>query len=233
MNNLPRPLHALLLSLIVATTINAQALGHKAPSPVPSPTPSLVAPSPLPAPSLSQLITVKNIEGASASEITMIRAGEQFANDMVKKACFKQWVLSAKYTETDGLSQAEIYNKIISTPMQVDVEMYTGTWKQNHVYKTVGWEADPFDGIVHMNRYFVKTARDVGDNLIHEDRGHSIGFHHYGNHSTSEPYGMNYAYEGCANQMMQKRGGKPYKPPGIRLEIRKKKKSVQKSKSAH
>jgi hypothetical protein len=220
----------LLLCAVFTASIAFGFSRGRAPEPVPSPTPSLVAPSPTPAPSLTQLITVRNIEGATASEITMIRAGEQFANEMVKKACFKQWVLSANYTETDGLSQAEVYNKIISTPMQVDVEMYTGTWKQNHVYKTVGWEADPFDGIVHMNRYFVKTARDVGDNLIHEDRGHSIGFHHYGNHATSEPYGMNYAYEGCANQMMQKKGGKPYKPPGLRLEIRKKKKHEKKSK---
>jgi hypothetical protein len=130
-------------------------------------------------------------------------------------------VLAAQYTENNGFTQAQIWALMASNPVTVDVEMYTGTYKANHVSKTIGYENDPWDGVVHMNRYFVNSAFMVADNLWHEAEGHSQGFHHYGVFSSSDPYGMNYAGEGCSQpQQMQKRGGKPYKPPGIRLEIR-------------
>lgn len=192
-----------------------------APSETPTPVPSV---SPSPGPELAykgEMISIRKIVGASAKEVDMIKAGAKLANDMLKKPCFKQWVQAADYTEDNGLSQVQIFNLITTTPMTVDVEMYTGTWSQNHVSKTVGWEADPFDGWVHMNRYFVNSAYMVGDNLIHEDRGHSLEFHHFNVKATSEPYGMNYAYEGCYQaQQMQAKGGKDYRPPGIRLEVR-------------
>jgi hypothetical protein len=63
----------------------------------------------------------------------------------------------------------------------------------------------------------------VADNLIHEAEGHSQGFHHYQVMSTSQPYGMNYAYEGCSHaQEMQAPGAPAFKPPGIRIKVRRK-----------
>lgn len=178
---------------------------------------------PIPVVTNGAMINIGTITGATDAEKIMITEGVKLANRMLTTACYKQWILAASYTEDNGLSDAEILDLVTTKPTHIDIEMYTGDWWANHKAKTVGYENDPFDNVVHMNRYFVNSAYMVGDNVIHEDRGHSLGFHHFGNHSTSEPYGQNYAYEGCSNQMQQARGAKAYKPPGIRIEIRKKK----------
>lgn len=210
--------------VVILLSAHAFAFAHRAPIPEPvvaaNPSPALPAPAPTP----TQRIMIGTITGATADEVPMIYEGLRLANAMLDRQCFRQWVLAAKYSENNGFTQQQIFDQVESQPSKVDVEMYTGTWKENHISKTVGWEADPFDGVVHMNRYFVNSAAMVGDNLIHEDRGHSIGFHHYQVHSTSEPYGMNYAYEGCSQaQQMQSKGGKPFRPPGLRIAIRRKK----------
>lgn len=158
----------------------------------------------------------------------MVRAGVALANAMLDRACFKQWVLAASYTESNGLTSAQILDKVVTQPSSVDVEMY---YENNRV---VGFEYDPFDGMVHMNRKFVDTASMVADNLEHEDRGHSLGFHHYGKFSTSVPYGMNYAYEGCSQQqMMRLKGNKVYRPPGLRIEVRHKRPKAKSSAPRH
>lgn len=211
------------LILCIATCEPAYTMGHKKPVPVatatPSPSPLVQGPSE-PATSGVPVISVGQITGATPAEVAMIADGVKLINRSLAGPCIKQWVLAATYTENNGLSQAQIWDLITAHRVPVDVEMYTGDWKANHIAKTIGYENDPFDGVVHMNRYFVRTAYMVADNLIHEDKGHSPGFHHYGKFSTSEPYGMNYAFEGCYNQQQQAKGGKRFKPPGIRLEIR-------------
>lgn len=191
-------------------------------APLPSPSPSAM-PSAIPSPAPSQIpvsqarINVGSISGASPAEVQMIGHGVQLANAMLDKPCFKQWVSAATYTENNGLNSPQIYQKISTEPSTVNVEMY---YENNRV---VGFEYDPFDGVVHMNRKFVNTADMVADNLEHEDRGHSLGFHHYGRFSSSVPYGMNYAYEGCSQQqMVMAKGGKliPFKPKGLNIETR-------------
>lgn len=222
----------LLLSL--STCDPAHAMGRKThPAPEPSPIAS-VSPTPVASPSAvpvdpTALISVGKITDAKATELPMLAQGVGLANAMLFKPCFKQWVTAATYTETNGLTSAQIYQKITTEPSSVDVEMYY----QNN--KVVGFEYDPFDGVVHMNRKFVNTASMVADNLLHEDRGHSLGFHHYGKFSTSVPYGMNYAYEGCSVQQMRK-GTRNFRPPGLRYEIRHRKGYVKKKhakKKAH
>lgn len=221
------------ITAVVLYLINVMVMGPKAFSfsraprpveielPAPSPTPTVTEAPPAVG---SPRIRIGKIIGATPAEIEMIHAGAELATNRLAGHCYKQWVLAATYTENEGLTQQQIWDKMVAHDVSVDVEMYTGSWKANHVWKTVGYESDPWDGVVHMNRYFVKTAEAVGDNLVHEHKGHSVGFHHFGVKATSQPYGQNYAYEGCAKQMMQGRGAKAYKPPGIRLEIRKAKK---------
>lgn len=166
-------------------------------------------------------VSVHSISGATVQEEQMIAEGVQLANRVLAGPCYKQWVLAATYTENNGLTQAQIWDLMAAQPVTVDVEMYLGDWRANHWAKTVGYENDPYDGVVHMNRYFVKTATMVADNLVHEGEGHSQGFHHYGAFSTSDPYGQNYALEGCLQaQEQQAPGGKRFKPPGIRIEVR-------------
>lgn len=141
-------------------------------------------------------LAVAKITGATAAEIPMIAEGVALANETMKTPCFKQFVLSAKWTETNGLTQAQIWDKLCSGPVTIDVDMFLGTWYQNNISKTIGYEDEP--GLVHMNRYFVDTAYMVADNLIHEAEGHSQGFSHYGVKATSVPYGLNDAFEACS-----------------------------------
>ncbi len=142
------------------------------------------------------VLIVGKITGAESTEPTMIADGVKLANDTMKTSCFRDFVLSASWTETSGLSQAQIYDKLCSGPITVDVDMYLGTWYENHVSRTIGYEKEP--GTVHMNRYYVNTAYMVADNLIHEGEGHSQGFRHDGVKATSVPYGLNDAFEACS-----------------------------------
>ncbi len=142
------------------------------------------------------VLVVDDITGATTAELTMIRDGVALANETMKTKCFKDFVLSASWTETNGLTQAQIYEKLCSVVVTIDVEMFMGTWYQNNVSKTIGYENEP--GKVYMNRYFVDTAYDVANNLVHEAEGHSQGFSHYGVKATSVPYGLNDAFEACS-----------------------------------
>lgn len=213
------------LLLGLSTCEPAYALGRKqAVSVAPLPSPSTLAmgaPITTHPPTTVPTISIGQISGATPSEVIMIGDGLKLANRVMAGYCYKEWVLAARYTENNGLNQEQIWELMSTHPVSVDVEMYTGTWKANHVSKTVGYENDPYDGVVHMNRYFVNSAMMVADNLVHEAQGHSQGFHHYGVFSTSDPYGQNYALEGCLQaQQQQARGGRRFKPPGIRLEVR-------------
>ena len=98
------------------------------------------------------------------------------------------------------MNQNQIWAVLVGKPVAVGVDIYSGTFKANHIAHTIGYEADPPDGVVHMNRFFVHSAYMVADNLVHEGEGHSQGFRHDHNKATSEPYGMNLAFEACAPQ---------------------------------
>jgi hypothetical protein len=150
----------------------------------------------VPVPTGVPFIVLGDITGATSAEQTMIVAGIALANETMATECFKNQVLSASWTETNGLSQQQIWDKLCSGPVAVDVDMYTGSWYQNHVTHTIGYEDEP--GVVHMNRYYVDTAYMVADNVVHEAEGHSQGFSHYQVKATSVPYGLNGAFEACS-----------------------------------
>lgn len=141
-------------------------------------------------------IVLGAVTGATAEEGPMIAEGVKLANQAMATACFRDFVLSASWTETNGLSQAQIWEKLCAAPVTVTVDMYLGSWYENHVSKTIGYEKEP--GTVHMNRYFVDTAYAVADNIVHEAEGHSQGFSHYSVKATSVPYGLNDAFEACS-----------------------------------
>lgn len=142
------------------------------------------------------VLAVNQITGATPDELLMIADGVSLANQTMATDCFRSFVMAASWTETNGLTQAQIWDLLCSNPVTVDLEMYTGSWYDNHVTHTVGYENEP--GVVHANRYFVDTAYMVADNLIHEAEGHSQGFSHYGVKETSVPYGLNLAFETCS-----------------------------------
>lgn len=195
-----------LLALSACTTVPIAPVGGPSPqpSPIASPAPTSSA-SPGPAPTVSPSpvaiqvprIHVGQITGAQdADELQMIATGAKLANQVMATPCFKAKVLSGQFTESNGLTALQIWAKLASKPVTVAVDMFTGSWKQNHVWKTIGYEDEP--GLVHMNRWFVTTAYMVADNLVHEGEGHSQGFSHYQVKATSVPYRLNEFFEVCA-----------------------------------
>lgn len=166
-----------------------------------SPTPSPVAsstPIPTPAPvalSGKPQMVLTQIKGATDAEIVQIKKGVELANAVLASDWFKTKVLAENFTETNiwdsdvELSNEQIYNHIAEKPIQVAVQMFYGTWRQNYIYKTMGYDIG--DGVTYMNRFYVSTAPVMGSLQTHEAEGHGQGFHHYGVFATSIPYKWN------------------------------------------
>lgn len=132
------------------------------------------------------------------SEIPMIKQAAVNANKIIASSCFKKHVMAGSFTESNNLSNKQIYDLVTTTTVKVDVEMYMGSWYVNHVYKTVGYENEP--GKVYMNRYFVGNSVMAGSNLLHEC-AHSLGFSHYNVKATSIPYKFNDFYDECSDEV--------------------------------
>ena len=154
----------------------------------PTPTPIEVQPPTQVQAKVPQM-KIKFIRGATDEEIIFIRKGIDDANKVLASDWFKVQVLKASFTETNGLTNGQIYNKLAERPIEVGIEMFYGSWKQNYIYKTMGYDIG--DGVVYMNRFYVDTAPVVGSLSTHEGEGHGQGFHHYGVFATSVPYTWN------------------------------------------
>lgn len=122
--------------------------------------------------------------------------GIEYANAIMRSECFMNSLLKANITETNLMSNEQILKFISDRTVKARVEFFTGNWKQNYIWKTVGYETVPFDGWTYVNRHFVKNARDAGSNIIHEVM-HTLGFDHLVVKKTSLPYTMNDIYEAC------------------------------------
>lgn len=134
------------------------------------------------------------------SEKTMIRSGLEIDNNILASSCFNVGVLTSNFTETNGLNNQQIYNAFKAHIIKINVTMFSGTWYQNHISKTVGYELDNDPNTCYQNRYYIDNAYDSGSNMLHE-AAHGIGFHHYGVKATSIPYQMNDIYDKCAEEL--------------------------------
>ncbi len=149
------------------------------------------APPPVitPLPSASNL-TVGSITGASPGEKLMILTAIGYLEKVIRAPEFKTAMLAANFTETNGFSNQQIYDMYFSQQMTVNVDDFTGTWTQNNVWHTMGYEAG--DGYVHANRVFVYDAITMMSLIAHELAHEPLGFHHSSaTDYTSVPYTMN------------------------------------------
>jgi len=109
---------------------------------------------------------------------------------------FKDAVMAAKFTETDGKSNQEIFDDFTKKTFNVSVKIFNGTWMQNHRFHTVALD-NSSDDFVYLNRYYFGSVADTADSIMHES-AHGTGYHHYGDKSTSVPYVMGQiAYDIC------------------------------------
>jgi len=144
-------------------------------------------------------INIGEIRGASNSEKKIIGDAVEYVRRVVYSNEFKDGVLQTQFTSTNGLTNEHILEKFITKSVTVNVEMYTGSFIENRVWKTQG--KDIGDGVVYANRYFISSAFDLADLILHEV-AHQLGFHHVSaSESTSVPYRMNQLFKLVAAQI--------------------------------
>lgn len=166
---------------------------------VSSPPPVIIPPLKLP-PLAFPVILSGQID-CIGDELQMIRAAFTDLSKVLASPTFKTRVLAAHFSETNDLSNIEIYNMLISkSPVYINFSMFTGSFKQNHIYKTMGYEDENYPSTCFANRYFIQNKETCASLILHEAM-HVLGFHHYGVMNTSVPYTMNDIYSASASEL--------------------------------
>lgn len=139
------------------------------------------------------------IKDATDQEVVMIKKAFAFLTEVYSSHFFREEILDANFTNTMGLSNYEIFQRLTTSEITINVEMFTGTWRQNKVYHTVGY--DDGDEYVHANRYFVQDPITMMSLMAHET-AHALGFHHdSASEYTSVPYMLNAITEKIAKEL--------------------------------
>lgn len=138
-----------------------------------------------------------------------VKKHKQACEDAVKvlnSKRFKERFLKEKLTSVEGLTNLQIYeklmsgvdlfNKAVDRDIDVFVEMY---YKNNRV---VGYTT-PSINKTYLNRKFFSgyDAADVACNMVHEYL-HKVGFdHNSASETSSVPYAIGYLLEKCIREM--------------------------------
>lgn len=166
------------------------------PEPLPSP-PGQNNGSEVPA---NGLVQVGDIIAINEEERQMCIGAIVHVRDIIASPFFKEEVLSSKFTSTDGMTNEEIYKKYTDSKLTVNVHMFYGSYYQNHISHTVGYDT-PEDDYVNANRYYVQDSATLASLIMHE-LAHALGFHHINkNEDTSVPYMMNKISESVMKKM--------------------------------
>ena len=119
---------------------------------------------------------------------------------------FKEKFLKLKLTNTDGLNNTQIYDKLMSgaddfnPEVDRDIDVYVEMYFKNN--RVVGY-TKPSINKTYLNRKFFRSfdAADVACNLVHEYL-HKVGFDHYSaKEHSSVPYAIGYLVEDCIREM--------------------------------
>lgn len=172
-------------------------------APKPAPYPPVSQPTPVPPtseePSQSN-VEIGEIIAADENERQMCLSAIIGVRDILASPFFKEEVLAAKFTNTGGLTNEQIYEKYIKSKLVVNIAMFYGTYAQNHWYKTVGYDVET-DDFVHANRFFVYEVIVLMSLIVHE-LAHALGFHHESSTEySSVPYKMNEITERVAKKL--------------------------------
>jgi hypothetical protein len=157
------------------------------------------------------MLTVKinSANNFTAVELVKLKSAAVLLEQVVNSQDFKERVLTYPFINTDGLTNQQIYNLIMSgrevlnnavdNELDIDVTMY---------YSLRGVIGYTYPNILRtwMNRRFFKkfNAAGVASNLAHE-WCHKIGFDHSfyytNNRKNSVPYAIGYMVEELATQI--------------------------------
>jgi hypothetical protein len=142
-------------------------------------------------------IVLRSVSGSPA-EVAMTTRGVELANRVMASPCFAHDVRTASFTEARDMSDDAIWSQLSTTMVSLRVVFYQGSLCANYWSKTIGYENDAQPDVSFMNRHFVTSAYLAADNMVHEAEGHTQGFRHDGEHSSSVPYQLNHFFEACA-----------------------------------
>ncbi len=134
-------------------------------------------------------IKIGDIKNATDNEVIMISDAVSLLRDILADPLFYDEVMAQEFTENNGLSNQEIYDLLCKNVLIANVSMFTGNWKQNFWWHTVGLDTE-YDNFVHANRFFVQDAATLASLIMHELL-HELGFSHRGVKYTSVNYTFN------------------------------------------
>jgi hypothetical protein len=137
---------------------------------------------------------------AQGAEMAMLNDALSDLNNVLASDCFQADVLAGQFTETNNLTNQEIYDLFRLKPIQIAVTMYSGSWVENHLIGVIGYYSPAYPNTVFQNRHFVSDHFKSASNLLHEI-AHILGFNHDLVYSTSVPYQMNDIFQECAGEL--------------------------------
>lgn len=141
-------------------------------------------------------VLVKGNFSGSDTERGLFAEAVDKVNAVYESNCFQGEMLGSKFTNTKGLSNAQVLGEFASRNLVANVRFFSGSFKQNYVWKTVGYVNG--DGNIYVNRFFVKSSDKLASNIMHE-KAHDVGFKHKSSTEyTSVPYSMNRIYKKCS-----------------------------------
>lgn len=153
----------------------------------------------IPPPSGKPGFTLGAVKGATKTELDLAHEAVHMMNKVLVSDVFRSAVLAAKFTSTRGVSNDKIYEMYTKSEHMVNIEFFTGTWRQNNVWRTVAY--DNADEFVHVNRVFVTEWVTLASTCFHEI-AHALGFSHKSaSEHTSVPYTMNEIFEECVEKL--------------------------------
>jgi len=134
-------------------------------------------------------------------EVALVDAAYARLRTVLSSRQFKDAVVAASFTETNDLTPDAIYDLSVGkSPIAVDFTMFTGSFKQNHIWHTMGYEDARYPTVCFANRHFIQDPSTCASLILHETM-HILGFTHYGRKDTSVPYTMNRIFESVSAQL--------------------------------
>lgn len=173
------------------------------PAPNPIESPVVIAP-PVATGEFKLKVKILDTSGFTKSDLDKIELATVIIEVVVNSIIYRELFLVAKFTETNGKTNQEIFNELLSGDCQFTDADGTIDLKLVMYYKRYSSVVGYFDGTpfsIFINRKFFSTPLSIASNLLHEYL-HIIGYSHYGAFETSVPYlAGNTIFEKAAKQL--------------------------------
>lgn len=148
------------------------------------------------------------LEYTTANERTMIEMAAIRLGGVLKSDCFKSFILERRLIQTEGRSNIEVLNHVLSLSGDIPVKMYarciTRSFSCPFPTSAVAYRKPPSLEI-NLNRVYFTGSRSVCDwasTIAHESLGHALGNYSHSKYwnkdrDYSVPYSLGAAIDAC------------------------------------